>query len=312
MAGSYEKINYSIRPAKSIMRKILLESFRRLNFFYPFSKYQYVGFGSTYFTDFSVVHKSLGISNMISIEKESADKKRFKFNKPFSCIDIKFGHSNDMLLEIDWKKPTILWLDYDGKLSNETLVDINHFFTSAVSGSVIIITVNSTPPGKEMNRLAALKKQFTNKIVPYDTREKDIPGDGTSKIYQKIITNQLEKVLNARNAPITETKKKLQYAQLYNLIYKDTAKMLTVGGILYSKSDSKKFKKCLFNKLNFVNNKNEPVKITTPILTYREIRYLDKFLPGKISNSNKSIPSKEKKKYKDLYKYYPVFAETEL
>jgi hypothetical protein len=63
MAGSYEKINYSLRPAKSIERKMLCDAFRRLSAFGKVENYQYIGFGSTYFSDFSLFHKALGISN---------------------------------------------------------------------------------------------------------------------------------------------------------------------------------------------------------------------------------------------------------
>ena len=96
MTGSYEKINYALRPAKSIERKMLCEVFRRLTPLGKLESYRYIGFGSTYFTDFILFHKSLGINSMISIEKDEGNKDRFNFNLPFRCINLKFGSSGCM------------------------------------------------------------------------------------------------------------------------------------------------------------------------------------------------------------------------
>src|SRR5688572_20955159 len=97
MAGSYERINYGLRPAKSIERKMLCEAFRRLSEFGSVESYVYIGFGSTYFSDFNLFHKQLGIRNMISLEKDKNNKARFEFNRPFKCITIEYGHSNEIL-----------------------------------------------------------------------------------------------------------------------------------------------------------------------------------------------------------------------
>ncbi len=95
--SSYQGINYSLRPGKATERKMLCEAFRKLSFFRKLESYQYVGFGSTYFSDFSLFHKSLGLKNMISIEQNTQDCYRFEFNKPFKCIDLRLGHSNNIL-----------------------------------------------------------------------------------------------------------------------------------------------------------------------------------------------------------------------
>src|SRR5690349_11519838 len=117
--GSYEHINYSLRPAKHVERKMLVESFRKLSEFDAIRNYRYIGFGSIYFSDFHLLHKSLGITNMLSIEKDEHNQSRFEFNSPFDCVDIKFGMSDAILPTLEWENiPTIIWLDYDGKLKS--------------------------------------------------------------------------------------------------------------------------------------------------------------------------------------------------
>jgi hypothetical protein len=131
MASSFRSVDYSVRPAKAAERKMLCDLFRRLEPFGRTDTYRYVGFGSIYFTDFQLFHQSLAISDMISIEKEESNWPRFKFNLPFRCVDLRLGHSNSILPSLDWEKRTLLWLDYDGKLTEEVLADLATFCARA-------------------------------------------------------------------------------------------------------------------------------------------------------------------------------------
>ena len=83
-----EIMNYLFRPAKNIERKMLCEALSRLSFILDLKHYQYVGFGSVYFADFTLFHKQLGIQKLISIEGEEEMEERVRFNKPYSCIEI--------------------------------------------------------------------------------------------------------------------------------------------------------------------------------------------------------------------------------
>ena len=56
-----EIMNYLFRPAKNIERKMLCEALSRLSIISDVKHYQYVGFSSVYFADFSLFHKQLGI-----------------------------------------------------------------------------------------------------------------------------------------------------------------------------------------------------------------------------------------------------------
>src|SRR4051794_13352391 len=91
------------------------------------------------------MHRVLGVNDMISIEKDSYAAECFKFNRPYKAIDLEFGYSHAVLPRLAWGKPTILWLDYDGKLTSDVLADIDTFCAKAVSGSVLAISVNAQP-----------------------------------------------------------------------------------------------------------------------------------------------------------------------
>src|SRR5690242_1898583 len=96
------RVNYSLRPAKQIERRMLTEAFQRLVEFGALSSYRYIGFGSIQFRDFIMFHKHLGITNMLSIEKDAINKARFEFNLPFSCVSLRIGKSGEVLPTIPW------------------------------------------------------------------------------------------------------------------------------------------------------------------------------------------------------------------
>ena len=276
--GSYEEINYNLRPAKCIERKMLCEAFGRLSVFGKIESYGYIGFGSNYFTDFSLFHKALNICNMTSIEKDTSNKKRFEFNKPFSCIKIEFGNSTEVLPRLNLDSKKIVWLDYDGKLTKDILLDLNYIFSKAVSGSVIIVSINVTPEtlSDEISesRLEKIKVEIGSNKVPNDTSEKSFPGWGTARVCRKIILNEISQILNTRNAEYKK-ENKLCYRQLFNFHYSDNAKMLTTGGIIYDEGHESHLTRCSFNDLSFVRENEEEYIIKVPNLTFKEIRHLD-------------------------------------
>ena len=145
MPSSYRIINYALRPAKAIERRMLCAAFERLYPFQRIERYRYVGFGSIYFSDFQLLHRELGITNMLSIEKDVEAEACFRFNRPYKCIRLKFATSTGVLPTLDWNKKTILWLDYDDRLNTSILGDIATTCLRASSGSLVVVSVNAQP-----------------------------------------------------------------------------------------------------------------------------------------------------------------------
>ena len=321
---SYRKINYQIRPAKSIQRKMLCDAFLRLSFFGPLANYRYVGFGSTTFVDFILFHKILGINDMISIEKQEEEKDRFDFNNPFDCICIKYGDSNNVLPSLDWDRKTIIWLDYDDHLTESILQDIACASTKLVSGSVLVVTVDvrATPSPKPKftdkelldYRFEEFEKRVGSTKVPADVKAKDLEGEEMAKTCGRVILNEIKQTLSHRNGLLSPGQK-VEYHPLFNFRYQDGAKMLTVGGIFYESGDQARLKQCDFEKLEFVKSDATFYKIDVPTLTHLERLHLDKTLPhGDIEDIGKQIglTPKDIDNYKLLYRYFTTFAEIEL
>ncbi len=318
--SSMGKFNYGLRPAKNIERKMFCETFASLSCIAPMSRYRYVGFGSVEFIDFSLYHQRLGIADMISIEYESEPKKqkRVEFNLPYSCIMMKWGKSNEILPTLQWKKRTIIWLDYDSELNSEKLEDIKLVSSSLISGSILIVTVDAKPKSiKDADgdihklRYAKLEESVGKKKIPPRVKGKNLANWGLAEVCKEIIDNEIAQSLADRNGPLSDSSK-LKYNPLFNFHYEDGAKMLTVGGLFLNTRDQKKIDADIFKHLDFIRTDDSVYLIKTPVLTLRELRFLDKHLPhGKTPDEIKWIPKLERDKYKKIYRYFPTFSEVE-
>ena len=298
MAGTYRTINYSLRPAKAIERKMLCEAFRRIHQFGRVEDYRYVGFGSIYFSDFSLFHRALGIDDMISIEEDVYARDCFEFNKPFSCIELDFRHSSESLPTLDWNLKTIAWLDYDEKLNESKLEDVATLCTRACSGSMMIVSVNAEP---EREPSEDEKKEFETETgqpfsvdgyrlrvfrsrlqdgTPSNLSGSDLRGKGVAIASHRILQNTIAETLSNRNQ-ILPQEERVNYQQLFHFHYNDGALMLTVGGIFFKEGDRSKFDACEFHSLDFVRYGDEAIMIRAACLTLKELRFLNAQLPTK-------------------------------
>jgi putative O-methyltransferase len=313
MSGSYTLINYGLRPAKHIERKMLCESFRRLSEFGALESYRYVGFGSIYFTDFVLLHKSLGITNLHSIEKDAYNEKRFKFNSPFKAIELHLGESNAELPKLNWNVRSIVWLDNDDPLDSKILTDVAFITANCLQGSLLVVSIQAQPERFDTGPLEILRERIGAERLPADLSAESLRGWGTAAAYRRIITNQIEEILTRRNGSLPKGSR-ICYKQVFNFHYADNAKMLTIGGIFYDEGQSAILAKCNFNNLHFVREGESPFHIEAPLLTMREIRHLDKQLPNENAAelSADGVPPSDIEKYSRFYRHFPTFGEVEM
>jgi hypothetical protein len=317
---SYRKIDYRLRPAKSIERKMLAEAFRKLSEFGRVDKYTYVGLGSVYFSDLILFHRALGFRRMVSIEDEDDTiiQDRFLFNVPFSrkSLELRFGSAGNEMAQMSWDVRSIVWLDYDRKLSSDKLSDIAFVCSKAVSGSVIIVSVNasSASTDEELTEEGKPIEKFKSAMgagrVPAGTTSKSLSGWGTAQVCRTIIQNEIEEALKQRNG-ILPPGGKMRYQQLFNFRYSDGAKMLTVGGVLYDEGQEHILKKCAFDQLDFYRPGEDAHNIRAPLLTFKELRALDAHLPSDFDGCTVPVPAEDIEKYAEVYRYFPYFVESE-
>lgn len=313
MPPAFRTVNYNLRPAKHIERKMMVEALRRLSEFGSLSSYLYVGFGSIYFADFSLFHKALGISRMISIEETVGSKPRFEFNKPFKCIEVQYGPSSDELPKISFDPRSIVWLDYECKLKASVLTDIAFTCTALPAGSVLVVTVEAEPESEAQDPVKALAERVGEQRVPAGTMNRDVNASNLPVTYRRIISTQIEASLNARNGA-RPAGGKLRFDQLFFFKYRDTARMVTVGGLLYDEGQAAQVARCSFDSLVFTRRAAEPYEIDVPGLTYRELRRLDRSLPcaDPAAITDPPVPSADVRRYAEYYRYFPTFADADV
>ena len=310
---SYERINYSLRPAKTIERKMIVEACSRLRTFYSLQGYRYIGFGSPYFPDFSLIHRNLGITDMICIEKESDDAPRFEFNRPFACISLRFGMSTEVLPELEWQdRPTILWLDYDGKLDEDVLSDIDHVASNLASRSFFIVTLRAsagdfgdTPEGRRESLQSAIGDK-----LPTDIELAEFTGERFPQLLWRIIGAEIQRFITERSAALTPPTK-YRYSQTLHFTYSDGARMLTTGGMIFQEGERVTLNQMDFNSLPFYRPGYEAFNIVVPKLTMKELRALDEQLPS-ANPTLPGVPRRDINAYASNYRYFPTFAEIEL
>jgi len=320
-APSFEKINYALRPAKNIERKMLAEAFSRLVRVAPLPEYRYVGFGSIGFHDFGLFHQRLGIHDMISIESKATLRKRFAFNRPYSCIRMRWGWSYDVLPLLSWTSRSIVWLDYDEALTSKMLEDIQLLAGALRSGSAIVVTVNANPvrpeDGEDMEIQTKRRVDLVAKVgeerVPATLSGKDLSDWGLASACRGIISAEIEKTLADRNAPLSE-EDRVRYQQLFNFHYADgSSKMLSTGGLLLDPADWERIHKD-FDDLDFIRRSAKAYTIEVPILTVREVWDLDSRLPrtSKKALGATRLPAGARKQYRRIYRHFPTFSEIEV
>jgi Putative O-methyltransferase len=313
--ASFEAINYSIRPAKATQRHMIAEAVGRLAAVAPLHLYQYIGFGSTFFIDFKLLHRQYGIKHMTSVEIEVDKKPRFDFNKPYSAVKMHYGSVADFLVSpmMNWRRRSIIWLDYDYRMSSSVLADIDRVIERSLPGSMLVVTVDAEPPSAPMaNRRKELEEDKIDleELLQYvdGGRLSKLGGSGLAQAYRDYATDTLTSKLRA-------TRPELDWEQIFHFRYEDGHRMLTFGGVLVDDVVRPKFRDSHFEGLPFHRDGAEPFEITVPNLTPPEIHKLAQRMPrltrrDRESLARLSIASEDVENYHALYRYLPAFVES--
>lgn len=321
MSASFKRIDYSLRPAKHAERRMLCDVFRRLRPFGKIEEYVYVGFGSIWFVDFALMHRSLGIKDMFSIEQEEAARDRIEDNKPFR-IPVDYRQSKDALPDLDWSRNQFIWLDYDDPLSTEMLLDMRTVARRAGSGTALAVSVQCTrapqlaqsdqdkSPGAP-TALDRFSNAFGRDRVPQETTAEQLYGWPFGALSRTLLFQEIQAEIGVRNSSGTETE--MHFHPICEIEYEDGAKMTTIVGVFYADNNYEQMKQCHFEALDFLPSQPGVVRIAVPKLTAREFKKLESQLP--LAQGSElllgTIPVAEARKFSDMYRYLPNFAVLE-
>jgi Putative O-methyltransferase len=263
-------LQYEIRPAKAVQRRMIAHALSRLSFVENMSTYRYVGFGALEFIDFDLFHRALGIESMVSIERDTSLKERYEQNAPFRGIEVRMGCAHEVLPSLDWSPISIVWLDYTEQLTREITTDVEFVARSARPGSVLVVTVNAEPSRPRTSRLSTLVERL-GPCVPSGLDDETLGGWGLASVQRSILQDIATQATRDAHGGTLK--------QLFNFNYADGARMQTWGGIVSSSGVSRSIEACRFEDLDFIRLGEDPCRLVVPVVTAREAALIESQLP---------------------------------
>jgi hypothetical protein len=309
---SFDAINYSLRPSKTIQRKIVFSGVGVLQHHLPLERMAYIGFGSIWFTDFTLAHKLLGVDDMISIEGDDIGYQRALFNAPYATVRVEHGYSNDVLPNLYKEaflagRPWMVWLDYDYDLKESVRDDIRSLIENVPENSIVLITFNGNDSkyGRPADRPARLKT-LLGSVVPDGLT----PNACRDDLMQTTLANL---TLDYMKSIAADLARPGGFVSAFRIIYKDSTPMVTVGGVLPAKGAARIAR----DVVNEASWPGRPAKrITAPHLTMREAATLQAKLPSAIKLSRTvvqglgfDLEDEQIEAFETYYREYPAFAQ---
>lgn len=308
-------ISYDIRPAKQSERSILIDILRiGADVGLPLRSYRYVGMGAIKFYDFLLMHKYLGLGDMVSLEHDAKMYKRAEFNSPFKFVQVRKAKVAEYLAnEPKNARAEICWFDYDGGIGPQITADIASAGTRLQCGDFCFVTVYGGPPaafeklGSE-ERLANLQECLFDMAAGLD--ESDMENANFPAAVHKVLMAAFRNAFSHRQDG--------EFLPLLRVLYSDSVEMITVGGAFVSIDIAAQYKKKMKQALPFLEVAGDKLyRIRSFTLTERERSLFDRAVTNRRrvcadKNLLKKLGFKEidLSAYRELVRYLPRYVET--
>jgi hypothetical protein len=278
----------------------------------PIQTYPYVGLGGSVFYDFQILFRYLGIRRMTSLEHSPHLLERCEFNKPYRFIDIFPGTTSQYINSKGFSEPTLVWFDYDWRLSSMITSDIEALGSTLPIGSVIFITLCVEPPKsfQEKKLDAEGKVAWLEEELQSAAANPQITDVSNSKFrfyVERVIKNAIKYSFAVRRPG--------KLVQLISAFYRDTAWMYTFGVAFVEDDQAAIIQKMIKSHLPFLHS--ESYDIPDFNISERERRLFDQACTGK--RQRRTMPSSLSKlgfsetdveAYSHLMRYLPHYTET--
>lgn len=238
---------------------------------------------------------------MVSIEKNTYDYDRYKFNLPYGGIDLLGGTAAERLPELDWSGLNIVWLDYERQLDDEAFLDVSFLCRELIPASLLVVTLNATTPKPRNVRRATLEQNVGEERIPTGTTDDSLGRWGWAAAQRDILLNWIDESVTRRTDGAW-------FEQLFDFFYADDAEMQTLGGLFLSPGLRVAYENCRFGELEFIRHRgDEPVEVFVPIVTHRERLHLNQQLPAppEAPPTSPGLTEKERSAYKTFQRWYP-------
>lgn len=310
---SFDAINYSLRPSKSIHRQIVFDGVRLLLDVMDLERLAYIGFGSIWFTDFVLAHKLLRIDDMVSIESHDIGYSRAKFNAPYSTVRVMHGLSTAILPKLFDDpclagRPWLLWLDYDYQFDDSVRDDVRSVIENAPVNSILVITFNGLDRkyGEKPAARVEHLRELLGAVVPDEL-------EAASCKAEQMEATVADLGLDFMKSIAADIARPGGFVPAFRVRYRDGAPMVTIGCVLPTKGAARGVK-------DLVNGPSWPARptksITAPHLTMREAAVLQALLPcttrltrTEIQKLGFDLEDDQIEAFETYYRQYPAFAQ---
>ena len=312
--SSAKFVSYNLRPSKQCERKMILDSFNAaMECGLPIPNYRYVGMGGNSFYDFIMMHKMIGITNMVSLEHDVNMISRAKFNCPFKFIEVLNSEPHEFVSSDNYLGKSIYWMDFDSSLNPKIVRDIGSIAMKMKLDEFLFVTVCGVPPKfldklNMQDRLTEIQEKFQDFAISFTKHD----------MQNKKFASTVVKILNTSFTNVFVQKNEGIFFPFFQVRYIDGLEMVTIGGIFASEDKCLQLKSCLQKKIPVLTDcAKKEYKITRFNFTDKERHLFDVAATSKRKNvkeigqlKNLGFDREEIERYKALLRYFPRYVET--
>ncbi len=332
---------YHLRPHKSVDRRLFLDLLTRIERWTPLNNYVYLSMGAYPLEDHKLVHRLIGIKQLIAFDLDEEIVARQRFNRPLEtchCLrrtaDDLISNLEGILAECQFADDSgiIIWLDYTSpRQIGHQIREFEALLNKLRAGDVVRVTVNAQPnafldpeaPGDSPLRVTEkMGRQFENlrrwigEFLPADTSAGDLTVDELPRTISKSFAAATLKAL-----PVTGA---ITFCPLSIIRYADGQQMLSITGVVVDRTEKEAMLKRLdLETWPFASSEWVQIhQLVVPALTVRERLFLERAVVSKTSQELTSELGFEKasdvsiidflESYKNYYRFYPTLLAAEL
>jgi hypothetical protein len=248
---------------------------------------------------------------MWSVEHDVTITKRIHFNRPFSFVKIFMADAGEVIARLQLNKRHLLWLDYDTFISSALAEHVYLALSRLPTGSILLVTLDVEPPLKDATP-AGLRQHFMAEVERYLPAKPKFALSQLPQLNLSVLEILCKSAVSVRNA--------VSFQPLFSFLYRDGHQMLTIGGMLAGEAERSLLEKLRKNKALQQKSymkfswKDAPCNIVVPRLTRKERIFLEGSMPGTEGWVPRSfeLAAADVQAYRDIYRFYPVYAELAL
>ncbi|ADZ93265.1 O-methyltransferase [Marinomonas mediterranea] len=274
-------VPYHLRTNKAIERRIFFDLLGNLALGRDLKNYKYISLGGPMLADHQALHHELGLTKLVSIERDSAVLTRQDFNKPYSCIECWEGATSDYINNFNEDDPVIVWLDYTDTKWGAQINDCVALIENLKEYDIFKVTFNANPDSLKENPSGNELQTFQSKAnctqLSANLTANDVIGmDRFALTISEMFKRATEDALGLDG---------LEYVPLTQFRYIDNRhQMLTITGIILPEEDDISLSKLLIDShlesWPYMAQSWEKVQeINVPDITQKERAEINRYLP---------------------------------